>query len=98
MYERTASGLTGNVEAHIKNLSAKAITVTVADNSYKTGTQSREMAPGQQVSVAVAALKSHGWYDFTVQAHGSTSSMHYAGRVETGKTSFTDPLMGGVIA
>ena len=97
-YDRTTKGLTGNVEARVKNLSAKPVTVTVADNSYKTGTQSRELAPGEQVSVLVEASKSHGWYDFTVQAHGASSSTRYAGRVETGATSFTDPLMGGVVA
>jgi len=97
-YERTTKGLTGNVEARVKNLSAKPVTVTVADNSYKTGTQNRELAPGEQVTVLVEASKSHGWYDFTVQAHGASSSTRYAGRVETGATSFTDPLMGGVVA
>jgi phospholipase C len=96
VYDRTGSGLTGNVEARVKNLSAKPVSVTVTDNSYKTGTQTKELAPGQQVSIPVDSSKSHGWYDFTVQAQGASSTMRYAGRVETGKTSFTDPLMGAV--
>jgi phospholipase C len=39
---------------------------------------------------------SHGWYDFTVKSEASASAAHFAGRVETGRSSFTDPLMGRV--
>jgi len=37
------------------------------------------------------------WYDFTVKAGCSTEEAHYAGRVETGRPSFSDPLMGHVV-
>ena len=40
--------------------------------------------------------KSHGWYDFTVKAEGIESAARFAGHVETGRSSFTDPLMGRV--
>jgi phospholipase C len=98
VYDRSTSGLSGNVVAHVKNPSASPVTITVTDNSYKTGTQSKEVAAGQDVSIPVIASKSHGWYDFTVQAKGSNATVRYAGRVETGKASFTDPLMGRAIA
>ncbi|MBS1814475.1 MAG: phospholipase C, phosphocholine-specific [Acidobacteria bacterium] len=97
VYDRNASGLSGNVEARVKNNSAKPVTVHVIDNSYKTGAQTKELAPGQQVSLKVDCSKSHGWYDFTVRADGSNAQVRYAGRVETGRESFTDPLMGGVV-
>jgi phospholipase C len=96
-YERTASGYTGNVEARIKNMSTNPVTVSVADNSYKTGTQTRQLASGQDAKVLLDLSKSHGWYDFTVQTQGSKASSRYAGRVDTGKSSFTDPLMGGLM-
>jgi phospholipase C len=98
VYDRTASGLSGNVAAHVKNVSDKAVSVVVEDKSYKTGKQTKELAPGQDVSIPVESSKSHGWYDFTVQAEGLSAIRHYAGRVETGRSSFTDPLMGGVVA
>jgi hypothetical protein len=41
--------------------------------------------------------KSHGWYDFAVKADGMNGETHYAGRVETVTTGFSDPLMGGVV-
>ena len=33
----------------------------------------------------------------TVKAEGSEAEARYAGRVETGRPSFGDPLMGGVV-
>lgn len=98
VYERGLNGLTGNVEARLKNVSTAPVKVAVTDNSYKTGVVTREIQPGQQVSVALDLKKQHGWYDFTVKAEGSNAHVRYAGRVETGKDSFTDPLMGGVLA
>jgi phospholipase C len=39
--------------------------------------------------------KSHGWYDFSILVDGDTETLYrYAGHLETGKASFTDPLMG----
>jgi phospholipase C len=96
-YQRGTAGLTGNVEANVKNLSAKHLTIKVADNSYKAGEKTIKLAPGEQTTVPVESSKSHGWYDFTVSAKGSKMSVRYAGRVETGRSSFTDPLMGEAI-
>jgi phospholipase C len=39
----------------------------------------------------------HGWYDLTVRHDGDTTWLRrFAGRVETGKDSISDPLMGGL--
>ncbi|MFD0763697.1 phosphocholine-specific phospholipase C [Mucilaginibacter lutimaris] len=76
------------------------LAVEVVDNSYKTGTKQMTI---QQESFAPQTIKldlskSHGWYDFTVKVKGfSEFEKRYAGRVETGQASFTDPLMGRVI-
>jgi phospholipase C len=55
---------------------------------------------GKSKSVSLNLEKSFGWYDFILQitngAH--TAAYRYAGRVETGKSSYSDPLMGGVVA
>lgn len=42
--------------------------------------------------------KSFGWYDFTVRVTKGAlyAAYRYAGRVETGKAGYTDPLMGGI--
>jgi phospholipase C len=41
--------------------------------------------------------KSHGWYDFTVSSEASSATARYAGHVDTGKPSSSDPLMGGAV-
>jgi len=97
MYEGSPTGPTGNVQAHVKNVSVHPVSVTVEDNSYKSGTQTKEIGAGQQALVPVPSSKSHGWYDFTVRTKGASSSTRYAGHVDTGKTSFTDPLMGEMV-
>ncbi|MFC5408687.1 phosphocholine-specific phospholipase C [Larkinella bovis] len=91
--------LTGNIELKITNLDkAKAVTVEVKDHAYKTGTKSKVVAKGAQGSLVLDLSKSFGWYDFSVKVSGQTVfEKRYAGRVETGKPSFTDPLMGGEI-
>lgn len=39
----------------------------------------------------------HGWYDFTVQVKGYPEfTRRFAGRVETGRESVTDPVMGNI--
>jgi phospholipase C len=39
-----------------------------------------------------------GWYDFSIKFPGYEAfEVRYAGRVETGKDSITDPFMGGVV-
>ncbi len=97
-YELNGSTLTGNVLVNLENADANAVTVTVADNSYGTAMVARSIAVGQKKSVALNLQKSHGWYDFTVRVEGSSTddAAHFAGHVETGRSSFTDPLMGRV--
>ncbi|HRQ52502.1 MAG TPA: hypothetical protein PLR74_18280, partial [Agriterribacter sp.] len=48
-------------------------------------------------NVVLNLKSSHGWYDFSIKAAGFDDfEKRYAGRVETGKESITDPFMGKV--
>jgi phospholipase C len=96
-YEQTGKDLTGNVLARLRNTTAKSVAVEIRDNAYKTKSVSRRIEPGQETSVILHLEKSHGWYDYTVNATGSDGEARFAGRVETGRASFTDPLMGGIV-
>jgi phospholipase C len=96
-YARKGSSLTGDVQVNLRNTGAKPVTVAVKDNSYKSGTVNKTIAAGQTASVELDLKKNHGWYDFTVQGEGSKAESRFAGRVETGRSSFSDPLMGGVV-
>lgn len=100
LYEKNkkhAAQLTGNIIVRIINTDKKAHTVEIRDNSYKNGTIHRNIAPQQTVMVTLNLTKSHHWYDYTVSVAGTAMSENFAGHVETGQISLTDPLMGGVI-
>jgi len=89
--------LTGNVELKITNLDpGHPVDLKITDNGYKSKPVFKKVASEQ---IIVLNLKSSfGWYDFSVSVKGNPLfNMRYAGRVETGKETFTDPLMGKVL-
>lgn len=87
--------LTGNVEIKMRNTGKQKLTVEIIDNSYKAKKQTKVINPGAQASIIADLSKSSGWYDLSVKVKGQNDfEKRYAGRVETGKTSITDPLMG----
>lgn len=95
-YEQNNARLTGNVQAVVRNTGPEPVTVTVSDNSYKANAVTREVAAGAEETIVLPLERSHGWYDFTVQGKGQQATARFAGRVESGRTTFSDPLMGGV--
>ncbi len=97
VYERRGSALTGNVEVKLRNDSKAPITVEVSDNSYQSGKKTVELAANAEASVVLDLSKQHGWYDFTVKQAGSKAEARFAGRVETSRSSYTDPLMGEMV-
>ncbi len=96
-YEQKAQGLTGNLLVRLRSTAGKAVNVEIKDNAYQGKPVTRTVEPRQEISVVLPLERSHGWYDFTVKASGSDAETRVAGRVETGKTSFSDPLMGGMV-
>ncbi|MEO5685030.1 MAG: phospholipase domain-containing protein [Chitinophagaceae bacterium] len=83
------------MEIKLVNLHKPNYTLEIIDNAY-CGAPRTVLAQGSH-SIVLNLLKSFGWYDFTVRIKGNPSfQKRYAGHVETGKESFTDPLMGGV--
>jgi phospholipase C len=96
-YEIQGKTPTGNVHMHLANPGDAPLSVTVQDVSYKTGAVTRTVAPGESTSLLLELKASHGWYDFSASAKGSETVARYAGRVETGRSSWSDPLMGGLV-
>jgi phospholipase C len=95
-YEKNGFSLTGNVEVNLENASERALTLGIEDRSYGAVTIIRELAAGHRTSIVLDLSRSHGWYDFSVNVVNAESVGRYAGRVDTGRSSFSDPLMGGV--
>jgi phospholipase C len=94
--------LTGNIALKIANSGHQPYTVTLIDNAYKSGARKKILtASGTATSVStfiVELAKNHGWYDFSIKVDGANGfEKRYAGRIETGKPSYSDPFMGRVI-
>ena len=91
--------LTGNIVVTITATDpAKAMTVEIVDNAYKKDPVTKELAAGAGESIVLSLKESYGWYDFSIRARGFDNfERRYAGRVETGRESFSDPLMGGMV-
>lgn len=92
------NGLTGNVELKLKNAANTPLEITLQDRSYGNPAVSRSVAPGSEITAPLDLKKSAGWYDFSVTVKGNSSyERRYAGHVETGKESITDPFMGRTV-
>jgi phospholipase C len=97
-YQATDKKLSGNVVLTFSVFDTKTpLTVEVIDNSYHVN--SREMIVQQESftpqTLKLDLSKHHGWYDFSIKVKGYAEfEKRYAGRVETGAHSFSDPLMG----
>lgn len=90
--------LTGNVELKILNPSSTEAMIEIIDNSYKNKTVRKRIGAGDEEEIVLDLEKSFGWYDFTIRIKGNdVFSKRYAGKVENGKESFTDPYMGNVV-
>lgn len=86
---------TGDVSVNfINNDAGKMHEVVIRDNAYKNA--ERRIKVGSSKSpIKLSLAKSFGWYDFTISIAGNNKFMkRYAGHVETGKMSRTDPAMG----
>jgi len=74
-------------------------TIEIRDNSYKNPPQSRNLAPAERATLIIDAQESSGWYDVSVRTSTNARfAKRYAGRVETGKWTTSDPAMGRIIS
>lgn len=101
-YERSGlirSVLTGNILLELTNSEKnKSLDVVITDPSYKKEEIKKNIPAGETITLVLDLKKFSGWYDFTVQVNGYKNfSSRYAGHVETGTESITDPLMGGAV-
>lgn len=101
-YERSKlnnKSATGNIKLTIANLdSSQKIAIDIIDNAYKNPAVTQLVNAGSSAIILLNLAKSYGWYDFTVSVEGKNNfSRRYAGKVETGKASMTDPFMGQMV-
>jgi len=87
--------LTGNVRINFMNSDIKPHSYTIKDNSYGSGVIKKTIPANSKVSIAIDLTSTRGWYDLTVKQQGGNGcERSFAGHVETGSVSRTDPAMG----
>jgi len=88
--------LTGNIVLACTNEdNNKEIEITITDRSYKNPPLKRAIPAGESMPIVLNLKKTSGWYDFEISVKGKKNySQRFAGHVETGKESISDPLMG----
>jgi phospholipase C len=87
----------GSIGWRLTNVAAKQAEVSVLD-AY-TGKLSTRLLPRHETFEGELSLDQfHGWYDLIVTVAGDpTFKYRLAGHVETGKDSFSDPALGGLV-
>lgn len=86
----------GGVEIHLENHDNRAAKITIRDHAYGHEAIHADLGAGQKSSFTIDTPKSQGWHDLSVTIDGvSEFERRYAGRVETGRWSISDPQMGG---
>jgi len=90
---------TGNIQLLLENEGSTALKVKIKDLSYQNNkTQEISLSPKGKAKVIVDLQKSKSWYDFSIEVAGHNGFLkQYAGHVETGEESITDPYMGGIV-
>lgn len=87
----------GQLQIAIQNPERKALKVQLVDNSYKRDTQTFTQNEASK-EVRLDLSSTSGWYDYSVKIDGYPEyEQRFAGHVENGKTSMTDPLLGGTV-
>lgn len=86
------------IKIQVENTSSQAHEMLLKDNAYHREDQVFEIGQGKSESITIDLASSSGWYDFTLTVKGNDFfEQHFAGHVETGEPSVTDPLMGGMV-
>ncbi len=98
-YERNRlakSKLTGNLELRIKNLDSKdSCNLRVTDHGYGKPELFKQISSSGEEIIVLNLKESSGWYDFSIAIKDSDEFLRrYAGRIETGDESTSDPLLG----
>ena len=85
-------GETGYLNIFLANDAREDREVEIRDEAYGRPVNRLPVEQKGPLTLSLDFRPTHGWYDFTVRAGGLM--YRYAGRIETGAWSITDPAMG----
>ena len=81
----------------IRNRGSERAAVTVR-NRYLSGTTKLSINPGKAETEHWSLARTRGWYDLAITVAGDSEyERRYAGHLENGEASITDPGMGGLV-
>jgi phospholipase C len=87
----------GELRWRIRNFGEHKVTVNVLD-AYTGNQVTRQLRDDEEFKENVSLNALHGWYDLIVTvAEDPTFNYRLAGHVETGRDSFSDPALGGLV-
>ncbi|MDR3435934.1 phosphocholine-specific phospholipase C [Telmatospirillum sp.] len=89
VYDTTTGGLT-MIVANVK----AAPTVATIVEKYSRTTRQQKLTSGATLQVVLPLTSSHHWYDVLITTTDTSFVREYAGRVETGADSVSDPHIG----
>ncbi len=88
----------GSIGWRISNVSARSVTVTAVD-AYSGNKVTRLLRPRESFDDNWSLNAFHGWYDVVITVAGDSSfEYRLAGHAETGRDSYSDPALGGLVA
>jgi len=90
------NSLTGNLSLKlINNDKNYSYELEVSDKAYGKPPLKKRLSASSETALTINLENSKGWYDFIIKITGNSSfERHFAGRVETGKLSISDPQLG----
>jgi phospholipase C len=83
--------MTGNIIVNIISMSNLS-DLEIIDNAYGQEKQTMSLGKTTIIKTSLDLSKSSGWYDSTLRV-GGNFEFRFAGRVETGRESITDPAL-----
>lgn len=90
IYHERGPGIT----LELKNLGGAKSEVRIS-NAYEREHQSCSLRPGESTLKHLSLEDSFGWYDLTIEVDSDrTFKQQWAGHIETGEASVTDPAIG----
>ncbi|WP_215225364.1 phosphocholine-specific phospholipase C [Echinicola shivajiensis] len=92
--------ITDSLKITVNNISElQSLNLRLADDTYQKLEKIFTVQPDSSESFTLDTSKNQGWYDFKLEVPGLDNfGIRYAGRLETGKDSISDPLMGREIS
>ncbi len=91
----SAKSSSDNVAMQLTIHGAQPCEIEIVTQSYGDALHRQRIEPAERMMHLVDVVQSFGWYDISIGAADDPSFEHrFAGRIETGQWSFSDPLIG----